>query len=92
MKILAVILAFLCAGAGWRAVLKWREAARVDFVPFEEINGRLREVPQGDTKTWIGALTRTLRKGGRLNKEAAFWTAVAVVLALLAAIAGVMAS
>jgi hypothetical protein len=92
MKCLALVLAILGAVAGVIAARKWYVASRADVVPFEMVNGNLVEVSTSDVQIWISSLRQTLKKSGCLNKSAALWTAVSIVLAGLSALASAWAS
>jgi hypothetical protein len=92
MKVLALILAALSAVAGLIAAWQWWKASKVEFRPFEEVNGQLVEVPPTDVVVWVGAVRHTLRKSGRLNKIAAIWTAASVGLAGMSALAGALSN
>jgi len=88
MKILSLVLTITSAISGLWASYKWYRASRVNFVPFEEVDGQL--IPVCDVGTWVQALRGTLQKSGRMNTEAAFWTAISVALAGLSALATLM--
>ncbi len=80
MKWWSLFFAVLSLLSGGYAACRWFLASRVDFVPFEDVDGEPREVPTSDVETWIDAVRRTLKKSGGLNKEAALWTAGSLVL------------
>jgi hypothetical protein len=92
MKCTSLILAILSAGFGLIAAYKWYRASRVNFVPFEKVDGRLVPVPMDDVHVWISNLRHTLETSGGLNKHAALWTAASVALAGLSALAVALAT
>ena len=92
MKLTALICAMLSAGSGGWASYVWYLASKVNFVPYEEINGKIREVIQRDLNSWFGAVKLTLKKSGDLNKRAAIWTAISVALSGISALIGALAA
>jgi hypothetical protein len=90
MKWVALCLAIFSAMTGLLAARKWYDASKVNFVSYEEVNGKIVEVPTSDVEIWIGNLRRTLKKSGLLNESAALWTAVSVALAGLSSLAGAL--
>ena|SRR5256885_13986619 len=80
LKVASSSCAALAAVSGLIAAYKWYKASRVDIIPFEEVGGVVREVPSTDVAVWINALKLTLKKSGRLNRTAAAWTALSVLL------------
>lgn len=89
MKWVVLALAIISAATGFLAAYWWYKASKVDYRPFDE-NGR--ELPDGDTHAWTGAIRRTLSKSGALNKTAAIWTAISVFSAALSALASALNS
>jgi hypothetical protein len=49
-------LQFLAAVSGFVAAYKWYESSRVNFMPFEEVRGRLVPVPITDVAVWLNAV------------------------------------
>jgi hypothetical protein len=67
MKCAALVLASLAAITGVVAARKWYVPSRVNFVPFEEVGGRIVEVPTEDVRVWINSLRLALNRSGRLE-------------------------
>lgn len=92
MKLTALICAMLSAVSGGWASYVWYLSSKVNFVPFEEVNGEIREVVERDLHSWFGAVKLTLKRSGDLNKWAAIWTAVSVALSGISALIGALAN
>lgn len=87
-------LAVAIAGfaAGLVAAFYWYRASRVNFVPFWEANGGVEPVdPLQSAEHWVVALMKTGRKSGKLNRIAAVWTALSVLLSAISAVLGALA-
>jgi hypothetical protein len=91
MKVLALTPALLAAGTGLLAALHWHRASKVQIIPMWEEQGRMEPVTlaQGNSE-WIIGLLKTGEKSSYLNKIAAQWTAVSVLLSALSSLAGAM--
>jgi hypothetical protein len=87
MKSVPFILAIVSTITGFIAAYKWWQASRVDFRPFDE-NGN--ELPSHETHVWMNAIKLTLAKSGKLNKQAAIWTAIAAAFAGFSSLAGIL--
>jgi len=95
MKICSILLALAAFGAGVTAAWYWYLSAKVDpktgwdppvgdatkdsQVLLENLNA---------IAVWIFAIKDALEEASRLNRNAAIWTAISVLLSALAALAG----
>ncbi|WP_158816551.1 hypothetical protein [Methylocapsa sp. S129] len=83
MKCASIILALLGLGAGIRASLIWWNASKVENSP--EI---IPDDPVAGTMVWAESTKKAFEDAGKLNAQAAAWTAASVALNALGAIAG----
>ncbi|MGA7327627.1 MAG: hypothetical protein WBX25_24820 [Rhodomicrobium sp.] len=88
MKVAALILALMAAASGLWAAFKWYRASHVHIVAFDERDDW--PVPTPDVEARLTALSISLQRAGRINKEAAFWTAVSIGLTGLSAVAAAL--
>jgi len=90
MKVVALILALMAAASGLWAASKWYRASHVHIIAFDERDDW--PVPTPDVEARLTALSISLQRAGRMNKEAAFWTAVSIGLTALSVVAGAIAN
>ena len=84
LKVAAIGFAFAAFAAGLRSAWVWYCASRVQIVPMFLENDQIQTVdPYSENVEWVIALLKTAQKAGRLNREAAAWTAVTIVLTTL---------
>lgn len=89
MKYLAIGLALLAFAAGLRSALLWHRASRIHVVPMFVEDGQMQTVdPYSQNVEWVIALLKTAEKAGLLNRKAAEWTALTVVLSTLSTLIG----
>ena len=81
MKILSVVLSIMGFVSGMIAAHYWHAASRVAVSPAWELDIR------GDVckniMGWVAGNMIAFKKSGELNRRAALWTAVAVVLSMV---------
>ena len=84
MTLLAITLAILTLICGLRAAQLWKKSSEVVTEPegFEPVDKTLRQM------WWQSAIMKASEKSAALNKQAARWTAAAVVLSFLTILAG----
>jgi hypothetical protein len=83
-------LALLALVAGLVAVVYWKKASKVFFVPISQNSSGSAFVGAADAELWVRAIVETLQKSSRLNKTAAEWTAAAVALGAVASVVGAL--
>ena len=84
MGLLAIALAILTLICGLRAAQLWKRSSEVELEPegFEPVDKTQRQM------WWQSANMKASEKSTALNKQAARWTAAAVVLGCLTILAG----
>lgn len=82
---LLVVLMLAALGTGLMAAWCWFKASRVRVQPSWDIEPADAEASMGG---WIAGSMTAFAESGRLNKIAALWTAVAVILGTVANLYG----
>lgn len=75
-----IVLSTVMFVVGSIAVYYWYKASKVMVKPMWEEGGTLVEIPMTNHSKWLTAIYIGTEKAGRLNKIAARWTAVSVML------------
>lgn len=71
--------ALLALGTGVFAAWKWYQASKVEVVPSWIEQGRI-ERPGGEIEGWVLGHMKASQKSAALNKVAAIWTGISVIL------------
>ena len=91
MKILAFLLGMSSAAAGLYAAWLWWQASRVEIDPMWDNVSTFEHVDIGQSNaTWIVAGMRASARSGKLNRSAARWTALAVMLSALVSVCALL--
>lgn len=91
MKLAAIAFAVLAFCIGLRAAYLWHKASKVNVIPMWETDGRIEPVDIAlGHQVWITAILKTAEKSGKLNREAAIWTAIAVLVSTLSSVIGAL--
>jgi hypothetical protein len=78
---MSIALAALALGFGLLAAWFWYLASKVETLPPWSAPGRIEPViPEFSQSGWISGLLTAGQENARLNKLAAFWTAVSVAI------------
>lgn len=86
MKVAAMVLAMITLLAGTRAAYVWHQASRVQVVPMWVEQGRMEPLDGQAQSEWIVAIIDYANRSGDLNRRAAAWTAIAVLLSTVSAV------
>ena len=92
MKVAEIAIAALAFVTGLIAAWYWYRASKIAADPGWGPNGLAEPGVHSTTQdAWIGAMLQSASESARLNKIAAFWTAVAAMLNALAALTALIA-
>ena len=91
METIIKALTILTLISGGLSAYFWYQSSKVMIIPAEEVGNAYRPLPvKGNTEEWIEAIYRGIEKTGRLNKFAAFFTALAVSASVIVSLLGTL--
>lgn len=89
LRILSISFALVALATGSRSAWLWHRGSRVQVEPLWVREGLIEPLDSTWAQAqWIVALLEAAKKSGDLNRKAAIWTAITVVLATLSTLIG----
>ena len=89
IKLASIGLALSGLIAGIYAALLWHRASKVEIIPLWVELGYIEPVMPGQAnEQWTVAIIKAANESSALNRKAAIWTAVAILLSTLGGLVG----